>query len=435
MKKSFSILAMLFLSLGLYAQEQKQKITINSPEFKEYNDGRHKGLDFSLRTGFMLGVGDAKGADMIPIDLSLGKQISDKLYFGLATGAWIGAKENSSTLIPIALDTKLMFPSPTSNTKFNFGLRLGYLVATDDKVSDMIVGELMPGIQFPISKSADFMLSLGYTHAFATKSGGGDMGFFAAKIGFNFHKNPFHVKKGPRREKVDTRDKGLQFTIEGGFNPSPKKNYYDEAYGEGFFSLACTYKLNPRFAVGGGIAYEHSEPFARNYDDEASSDNYDVQYIGTNYGGGMEERFGFLNTGINSFKVYARGVYRPFDTRLSPIASLDLGIRCMEYENGYYSLDYGEWHRSFDLLDEPSKIGFYAQPAIGLSLRTTKNSYLELKGSILLASKFKGIKTYVPNDYDNSQLYFSARDKAPNKSLFVSLGFTHTFGKRGKRLR
>ncbi len=434
MKKSFSTLVIMFMSLALYAQEQK--ITISSPEFKEYNDGRHKGLDFSIKTGFMVGVGDAKGADMIPVDLSLGKQFSEKLYFGLSSGVWIPKGSDGDVNIPIALDAKVMFPSETSTTKFNLGMRLGYLASSNSKVSGSILGELMPGIQLPISKKMDFLISAGYAHAFSMESNGGSAGYFAVKAGINIHKNPFYVKKGPRREKVPTREKGLQFTLEGGFNPSP----YDGAEFAG--NLVCTYKLNHYLSVGGGVGYERTNPFYRDFDsDNAQISDYDIQYVVAD--DNKVSTFGSnLNIRLNSYKFFARGVYRPFKSRISPIASLDLGMRYMQFEDDMFNTSmidsYGTWYyldaEQSSFMDKLSSVGFYAQPAIGLSLRTTKNSYLELKGSLLLATKVKGQKARGTTEH-YGDIAISMRDKAVNTPCFLSLGFTHTFGKRGKRLR
>ncbi len=103
-------------------------------------------------------------------------------------------------------------------------------------------------------------------------------------------------------------------------------------------------------------------------------------------------------------------------------------MRYMKFDRDNIFIPDG-WERTFEFVDKPASIGFYAQPAIGISLRTTKNSYIELKGNILLATKVKGTKER------NGDIAISVRDKKVNTPCFVSFGFTHTFGKRGKKLR
>ena len=169
------------------------------------------------------------------MEIGLGKQFMPNLYVGLGTGAWIGTK-GSDPMIPITADAKLMFPIKSTPIKPILTFRLGYLLNTAGDVEggsqeyegyeyetegyempDFVMMEIMPGIQLPISKTTDFILSAGYTHGFATKGGGGG-GFFTVKAGLNFHKDPNKKKLGPKREKVPTRNKGLQFTLEGGGN-------------------------------------------------------------------------------------------------------------------------------------------------------------------------------------------------------------------------
>lgn len=428
----------LFIAVCMDAGTQAQ----GSDTPKYSNDGRHKGLDFSIMTGYHAGVGDFKNMGSIPVEIGLGKQFHPNLYVGLGTGAWIGTEEGSKPMIPITADAKLMFPLQSTQIKPIITVRLGYLLNTAEDVDggkvdyggyevetegysmpDFVMMEIMPGVQLPVSKTTDFLLSAGYTHGFGTKGGGGG-GYFTVKAGLNFHKNPNKVKLGPKREKVPTRDKGLQFTLEGGtnFNNDPHNVFGYKA------NLVCTYKLNPHFSVGGGLGCEKFYPFEA---DGALADGYytgvegeDIQVISPEYGGDgyTENCYGYYG-GVTALNVFARGVYRITNRRFSPFVSVDAGV-------GMYSFDEEMMQGFDDIVDEPSKVRPFVSPAIGFSLRTTKNSYLELKGGYTFATGVKAQKGYSAEE----STYVSTAGKSLCRP-FVSLGFTHTFGKRGKRLR
>lgn len=401
---------------------------------KYSNDGRHKGLDFNISTGYLAGTGDFKKTGAIPVEIGLGKQFNSNLYAGLGTGAWLGTDEGSKPMIPITADAKLMFPLKSTTVKPIFTVRLGYLLNTAEDIkidgyeyggetigggtvemSDYIMMQIMPGVQLPVSKTTDFMLSAGYTHSFATKDGGGG-GYFTVKVGFNFHKNPNRIKLGPKREKVPTRDKGLQFTLEGNANMSQGKNF------GGGGNLVCTYKLNPHFSVGGGAGYELLKPFKSSgyisgYGKDEGND-INVLYFYNNH---YQENIYAYKGDVKTIKIFGRGVYRITDHRFSPFVSVDAGIRL-------YSFDNNMMQGYDDIVNNPSKTAPFVNPAIGLSMRTTKNSYLEIKAGYELAPSIKAQKGY------NGSTYVSTSKRSLSQP-YVSLGFTHTFGKRGKRLR
>ena len=111
------------------------------------------------------------------------------------------------------------------------------------------------------------------------------------------------------------------------------------------------------------------------------------------------------------------------DRRFSPCVSVDAGV-------ALYSFDEAMIQGYDDIVDEPSKVRPFVSPAIGFSLRTTKNSYLELKGGYTFATGVKAQKGYSAEE----STYVSTAGKSLCRP-FVTLGFTHTFGKRGKRLR
>ena len=384
-------------------------------------DGKHRGLDFSINAGYNAGVGDMKGSSFLPLEIGIGKQFHPNLYIGVRSGAWVAVSDKASAQIPIMSDFKVMFPSssegklkPIINARFGYLLNTeggkeievedgeGGTISAKSESVDMIVMELMPGVQIPISKTADFILSAGYTHGFATKGGGGG-GFFSVKTAINFHKRD---TKRPPREKVETRDKGLQYTIEGVANNRTQ-------FGGGG-NLVFTYKLNPHISIGAGGGYHAFSP----YNQKSDGDDY-IQYIER----GVEHKLCYQSD-IQMYNFFARGNYRLTDRRFSPMATMDIGVRKYNIDEDFY----GYQENLYEVLGFPST-SLYVAPAIGVSIRITKNSYFEFKLGYNISSN---VKTKKVADFEND-VYAST----PSKNMsygFFSIGFTHTLGKRGARL-
>lgn len=384
-------------------------------------DGKHRGLDFSINAGYNAGVGDMKGSSFLPLEIGVGKQFHPNLYIGVRSGAWVAVSDKATAQIPIMSDFKVMFPSssegklkPIINARFGYLLNTeggkeievedgeGGTISAKSESVDMIVMELMPGVQIPISKTADFILSAGYTHGFATKGGGGG-GFFSVKTAINFHKRD---TKRPPREKVETRDKGLQYTIEGVANNRTQ-------FGGGG-NLVFTYKLNPHISIGAGGGYHAFSP----YNQKSDGDDY-IQYIER----GVEHKLCYQSD-IQMYNFFARGNYRLTDRRFSPMATMDIGVRKYNIDEDFY----GYKENLYEVLGFPST-SLYVAPAIGVSIRTTKNSYFEFKLGYNISSNVKAKKVA---DFEND-VYVST----PSKNMsygFFSIGFTHTLGKRGARL-
>lgn len=396
--------------------------TAAAQENKYSIDGKHRGLDFSINAGYNAGVGDMKGSSFLPLEIGIGKQFHPNLYIGVRSGAWVAVSDKATAQIPIMSDFKVMFPSssegklkPIINARFGYLLNTeggkeievedgegGTITAKSESV-DMIVMELMPGVQIPISKTADFILSAGYTHGFATKGGGGG-GFFSVKTAINFHKRD---TKRPQREKVETRDKGLQYTIEGEAN--------NRTHFGGGGNLVFTYKLNPHISIGAGGGYHTFSPY--NHDGEG--DDF-IQYI--HHGTEEKEQY-WCDSHIQMYNFFARGNYRLIDRHFSPMATMDIGVRkyCVINED-IYGPTLGE------MLGFPSA-SLYVAPAIGVSIRTKKNSYFEFKLGYNISSNVKAKKVA---DFEND-VYVSTHSKNMSYGFF-SIGFTHTLGKRGGRL-
>lgn len=128
------------------------------------------------------------------------------------------------------------------------------------------------------------------------------------------------------------------------------------------------------------------------------------------------------------------------DNKLSPFVSCDAGFRFYSY--GGDTDVYGDWDGEQDKpgsfsnnIGEPSKVAFYAAPAIGLSLRTTNNSYIELKAGYSIApniSEKSGEYAYK----SNSNMDFTRTYTCPKIKMsypFLTIGYTHTF-RWGKNL-
>lgn len=410
--RHFHILIALLVGFINPAAAQENKYSI---------DGKHRGLDFSINAGYNAGVGDMKGSSFLPLEIGVGKQFHPNLYIGVRSGAWVAVSDKATAQIPIMSDFKVMFPSssegklkPIINARFGYLLNTeggkeievedgeGGTISAKSESVDMIVMELMPGVQIPISKTADFILSAGYTHGFATKGGGGG-GFFSVKTAINFHKRD---TKRPSREKVETRDKGLQYTIEGVANNRTQ-------FGGGG-NLVFTYKLNPHISIGAGGGYHAFSP----YNQKSDGDDY-IQYIER----GVEDKLCYQSD-IQMYNFFARGNYRLTDRRFSPMATMDIGVRKYNIDEDFY----GYKENLYEVLGFPST-SLYVAPAIGVSIRTTKNSYFEFKLGYNIGSNVKAKKVA---DFEND-VYVST----PSKNMsygFFSIGFTHTLGKRGARL-
>ena len=410
--RHFHILIALLVGFINPAAAQENKYSI---------DGKHRGLDFSINAGYNAGVGDMKGSSFLPLEIGVGKQFHPNLYIGVRSGAWVAVSDKATAQIPIMSDFKVMFPSssegklkPIINARFGYLLNTeggkeievedgeGGTISAKSESVDMIVMELMPGVQIPISKTADFILSAGYTHGFATKGGGGG-GFFSVKTAINFHKRD---TKRPPREKVETRDKGLQYTIEGVANNRTQ-------FGGGG-NLVFTYKLNPHISIGAGGGYHAFSP----YNQKSDGDDY-IQYIER----GVEDKLCYQSD-IQMYNFFARGNYRLTDRRFSPMATMNIGVRKYNIDEDFYG--YNE--NLYEVLGFPST-SLYVAPAIGVSIRTTKNSYFEFKLGYNIGSNVKAKKVA---DFEND-VYAST----PSKNMsygFFSIGFTHTLGKRGARL-
>ncbi len=415
MKRTVFLFMTLFCCYALTAQEKT-----NTPWQTE-----HKGIDIKVKGGYSAGLGDAKGAKTLNFDASIGKRF-DNMYFGLGLGAWIGADKSSGSdaIIPITADWEIFLTTgritPTVLLRTGYGNNTAKDISFGKetiKMPNYLIAQIMPGIRLCISRAIDLDLAFGLTSL--TPVGGSEgmntngsllMSFGGA---LNFHKS---TNSKPKKTRY-TRDKGFQMTIEGG-----KINFGGEIYNGGDVSMIFGYKLNPHINLGLGFGFEWVDTYLEN----------GITSIKTRDDGNVYGRDEDISTNFDTKKIFVRGLYRIINKRFSPFVSMDAGLR-------FYSMDYfyGEYAASDDyestieyVLGKPSNIVFFAAPAVGLSLRTTKNSYLELKAGYSVAPGIPE-KSGVA-EYDGSRFHFvheASRKSLSMSAPFVTFGYTHTFGK------
>jgi hypothetical protein len=183
--------------------------------------------------------------------------------------------------------------------------------------------------------------------------------------------------------------------------------------------VAFTYKLNPHFSVGLGGGVDYVSPFE-------SSAYGDVHVIRN----GSENQYYYNNSSEMAYHVFARGVYRILDRRCSPFISLDAGVRIYSWDKGIYD-DSHLYASGVDKFSDPKKTYLFASPAIGYSFRTTNNSYLDVKIGYTLSPNLKGQKEW--GSQETGGYYYIASKSKRLSYPFLSVGFTHTFGKKTQR--
>ncbi len=393
-------------SLFVFQLSEIEKIT-KEEVLSGNKKGGHRGLDFSVDGGY--NISTEGGSGDISAELGLGKRFSKNFYWGISSGVFIPTGDSDPT-IPVASDFKLYFPLNSSSITPGLTLRTGYVFNTADDItigtgkykqtispSNFIMLQIMPTLAIPLSKSIDFNLGVGYTHFIPTEGGDGS-GAFTIRTGFSFHKSNII------KPEIPTRNKGFQLTFEGGI----KSNDY--GYNGGTGAIVCTYKFNPNISVGLGFGYE--------YLDGLDVDDAIEMTEQSRYGGTNTETYNFHVNEFTTKKFFIRGAYRLNDKKFSPFASCDLGMN-------FYSLeDPVEYTDAAGALDIPST-GIYIAPAIGLSLRTTNNSYWELKAGYTLAPSIMG--NSASYSYNDMPATISCKSISMSQP-FITIGYTHTFG-------
>lgn len=405
-------------SLFVYDEAEVQKI-VKEEKAKPSASG-HRGLDFNVDLGYNVGKG---GGGNVSLEAGFGKRFNKNFYFGVGTGAFINT-DGGKPMIPATADFRVYFPLANTTVVPGGMLKLGYVANLEEDVTvsaggfsetveipDYVMLQIMPAMQIPLSSKIDFNFAAGYTHFIPVKGGyGGGNGMFTVKAGFGFHK-PF--EKGVA---VPTRDKGFQLTLEAGTGNPWKFGGDSGGYGSLGGTILAGYKINPNISVGLGYSYG---AFYMNMMCESN----------TAVGASAGESFSAKDPAEGkAHDIFLRGQYRFTDGKLSPFVACDLGVRKYGYNDPdwvYAPVD------GYDFSElEPKKSNFYIAPAVGLSLRTTNNSYLELKVGYDFASKLKE-QTALYNEtgepYIDGEPRYMTYKSASMSSLFVRIGFTHTF--------
>lgn len=383
-------------------------------------NGRLRGLNFGVDLGY--NINTKGGGGSLATELELGKYFSSKFYWGIGGGMYVPTGDGDP-LIPITTNAKVFMPISGAKIAPFVGVKAGYVLNTADDITvgsgkysqtvempDYIMLEIMPGFRYPLSSGIDFSLGAGYTH-YIPASGGDGFGAVAIRAAFGFHKN--NAKKLP---PIPTRDKGVQLTLEAG-----KMGFGGDEYDGYAANIVLSYKLNPNLSIGIGGSFG-----AMDTNVEDGIQEYLVRNDGNHY-----DHIEDLEVNIPVAKVFVRGQYRLTDKRLSPFASCDAGLRFYSFDGGYNGGYGSEAEERNEVLGEPSSTALFISPAVGLSLRTFNNSYLELKLGYSLAAG--GSAKHVEDEYTTSNWKFQRtldRKSASFSAPYITLGWTHTFGSR-----
>ena len=126
---------------------------------------------------------------------------------------------------------------------------------------------------------------------------------------------------------------------------------------------------------------------------------------------------------------FLRSTYRISNARLSPFISADFGLRKNNYDGIGSAYDFVSVNNGVIKIDAPTSTYFIA-PALGFSLRTSNNSYLELKVGYdytpsIKEQDFEGdiISGGTGSSIGRWETHY---DKSNLSSFYVSIGFTHT---------
>lgn len=429
-------------SVFAYQMDEVEKITKEEASNVTQATG-HRGLDFNIDLGY--NIATKGGGGSLAAGLELGKRVNKNFYFGVGAGTYISSG-NGDISIPITADFKVYYP--LNNTKIApfLGLKAGYVINTADvtytvgkqtyttEIPDAIMIEIMPGVQIPLSNSIDFNVGIGYAHSIPTK-GSGSGGAIAIRAGFGFHKSM--IQKVTKN--IPTRDKGFQLTLE-----ADGTNLWsigaDSHFITGGGNLVFGYKVNPNISVGVGYGGAYMDARA-----SLITTTYTGNYDYKENEKGKKEVITNENTIISSdkeadgeygamHKFFVRGQYRLKNDRFSPIVNIDLGFRNLSftYEKDYYGnlrSVTGRYGDDYDSEYNPNKSSLFISPSVGFSLRTTNNSYFEMRLGYMIAGKIDG-KTADKEYYTNKMLSIYEQKARSTSGGFLTIGWTHTFGSR-----
>lgn len=224
--------------------------------------------------------------------------------------------------------------------------------------------------------------------------------------------------------EIPTRNRGLQVTYEGGANRILIPDNLFDCYCSRGLNGVLGYKVNPRISIGVGLGLGIDEVLQSIGAKTIYLDHFSSEFdrtVETEYSGTL-----FLG------KLFVRGQYRFLEARFTPFVGCDIGVNyvygglediCRRACDSWDIQTRFRANEYYQLLGEPSKLGSYLTPSVGLSLRTANNSYIELKvGYIISSGLLKRTKSIA---YEGCKvLHNPIKMSAP---LF-SLSYTHTLG-------
>lgn len=344
-------------------------------------DEGHSGIDFYVGSG----VNAKDGTTSIPIEILISKPIIPGISVGIG-GGYESLKMDGvkSSQIPLFLDSKVSFRLSKGISSLS-ELRLGYSIGQDteiksekktyemDGANGFLFGVMPAGLRFGLGKCVDLDLALGISLLVPSGSGKTQT-YFGGRLGFNFHKanrvNSFGYKENAIKEdksQAEDKPKTIYPTRMNGFEFGFEGTCLN-GYGAG---VILGYKVNPKLslAIGtiikGGKAYKMPDWTVGYYSQSNGEGEPFITQKGQGNGGDFD---------VTWTKLFVRGEYRFIDKSFSPIARLDVGYT--------KSIDGAELQRkrivSEDVYNTGENVGgLSAHPAVGVSWRCTKNSYLE----------------------------------------------------------
>ena len=358
-------IAMLLAAGSMVAQGSQNGVSEN---------GR-KGLDFTMSAGY--DINTKGGGGSILTELELGKRFTKNFYWGFGAGAAFATTSGGAVAVPVTTNIKAFFPSGSSPVEPFAMLKVGYSINTDDLDYSGIMLSIMPGIQFPLSKTIDMNLAAGYSHYIYDDF---NAGAIVIRMGFDIHNAPNHLRKSKQpKPLLPSKEHGFQLTIEGGIKKTENNEF-------GQVALVGSYKLSQLLSAGVGFEYS-----------------------------GLNSTVNHTHVEGSQYRLFGRGQYRFSDRRIAPFVALDGGYKFHEF-----SYDPAKANAFGHDYEKPTAGGFFVTPAVGLSLRTSRNSYLDLRAGYQIESGIDERK-------QDGDRYERVYDAIPMSGILVKLGFTHTF--------
>ena len=319
----------------LESQPEPQLAGNATPIPHNYSDNNnhedaYRGLVFGFSTGCDFGLKEGESG-LFVIETEIGKRFNKNFYWGGGVGVGIPMNSSGNIGLPITTNVKAFFPSSKAKVVPLVMFRAGYHLDIDNADYSSIILQLMPGLQFPLSSKADLLIMAGYMRSIFPKGGGGNMLGF--KAGLYLHKGGTRVKKvlPPSYEHC------FQVGLEPCFT-------YSSDLKAPLLAVIASYKLSRLLSFG----------------------------LGYGFGGNLEGKE------FTQHRVFARGQYRLSDRRCSSFVGCDLGYFTNKHTNGYFD----------------SSNGFFVSPGVGLSVRSSANSYLDFRLGYELGPKVKEEKSY-----------------------------------------